>query len=85
MTNGCDFCFVWLHFPSYHLMMFFILYHIENERLTNPSKITPYYGLFLYKFLEKFSKIWAKDADVFLEIKFIRNFPFRTLHKVLQT
>lgn len=45
----------------------------------------PYYGLFLYKFLEKFSKIWAKDADIFLEIKFIRHFPFRTLHKVLQT
>ena len=42
-------------------------------------------GLFLYKFLEKFSKIWAKDANIFLEIKFIRNFPFRTLHKVLQT
>ena len=35
--------------------------------------------------LEKFSKIWAKDADVFLEIKFIRHFPFRTLHEVLQT
>lgn len=62
-----------------------LIYSLENERLTNPPKITPYYGLFLYKFLEKFSKIWAKDADIFLEIKFIRNFPFRTLHKVLQT
>lgn len=62
-----------------------LIYSLENERLTKSSKITPYYGLFLYKFLEKFSKIWAKDADVFLEIKFIRNFPFRTLHKVLQT
>lgn len=63
----------------------YLIYSPENERLTKPPKRTPYYGLFLYKFLEKFSKIWAKDADIFLEIKFIRNFPFRTLHKVLQT
>lgn len=51
-----------------------LIYCLENEQLTNTPKRTPYYGLFLYKFLKNISKIWAKDADVFFETKFISGF-----------